>query len=290
MKEAYQNNLSLDQFFTNPVVAISCIRSVTDYLEEQDVLVDLWLEPSCGNKAFLDNLPDPKLGIELDDNLKNKDVLISDFLKYRILEVVYNSVIVIGNPPFGKKSKLAIEFFNHSAGHINVKHIAFIVPIQFRKWSVQSKLNKDFSLVIDRDLPEDSFIVNDKPYKVRCCFQLWTREATSRTNLRLLEKPKKDHKDFKMWQYNNTEKALKVFEEDFDFAVPRQGYQDYSRRETDKSNCEKNKQWILFKAKNSKVLERLLNLDFEALSKKNTTIPGFGKADVVELYSKLYRR
>ena len=44
----------------------------------------------------------------------------------------------------------------------------------------------------------------------------------------------------------------------------------------------------MFKAKNRKILKRLWNLDFENLSRKNTTIYGFGKADVIIKYNKLY--
>ncbi len=81
---------------------------------------------------------------------------------------------------------------------------------------------------------------------------------------------------------------MKVFDNDFDFAVPRQGYYDYNRKETDKNKCEKNIQWILFKANNNEILQRLKNIDFVKLSKKNTSVFGFGKADVVEEYILLY--
>ena len=97
------------------------------------------------------------------------------------------------------------------------------------------------------------------------------------------------HKDFKMWQYNNTPAALKVFENEFDFAVPAQGWQDYSRRETDSANCEKNKQWILLKAMNPMVLSRLLSIDYNSLAQRcPTAVPGFRKGDLVKEYSDLY--
>lgn len=45
---------------------------------------------------------------------------------------------------------------------------------------------------------------------------------------------------------------------------------------------------MFIKAKDEIILERLLKIDFEKLSKKNTTIPGFGKADLVKEYKELY--
>ena len=88
----------------------------------------------------------------------------------------------------------------------------------------------------------------------------------------------------------HTPGALKVFDHDFDFAVPRQGYQDYSRRETSADRCERTKQWILFKAGTAAVLDRLLGMDFAALSQNNTITPGFGKADVVKEYTRIARQ
>lgn len=47
-------------------------------------------------------------------------------------------------------------------------------------------------------------------------------------------------------------------------------------------------QWIFFKAKNKEILEKLKQLDFTKLSKKNIGIPGFGKADVVQEFLTMF--
>ena len=54
-------------------------------------------------------------------------------------------------------------------------------------------------------------------------------------------------------------KALKVFQHGFDFAVPRQGYEDYTRREFNARRLEKNKQWALFKARDEETKKILSN-------------------------------
>ncbi|NCU29434.1 hypothetical protein EOM60_02380 [Candidatus Saccharibacteria bacterium] len=46
-------------------------------------------------------------------------------------------------------------------------------------------------------------------------------------------------------------------------------------------------QWIFFRASNNNILHNLMKLDFNKLSHKNTSTPGFGKADVVQAYEEM---
>lgn len=48
------------------------------------------------------------------------------------------------------------------------------------------------------------------------------------------------------------------------------------------------KQWMFFKTDSPMARERLLKLDFDKLSELNTSVKGFGKADVVAEYERLY--
>ena len=91
------------------------------------------------------------------------------------------------------------------------------------------------------------------------------------------------------YERHRTTEAEKFFDVDWDFAVPRQGYQDYTFKAFHKDECDRKKQWIFFKAHSEDALERLLALDFQKLSLLNTGIPGFGKADVVEAYLRFLR-
>jgi len=85
--------------------------------------------------------------------------------------------LVIGNPPFGRVSSLAIKFFNHSAKWANV--IAFIIPRTFRKISVQNKLDNMFYLVYDEEIPNNPCCFSPK-MMVKCCFQIWEKKETKR--------------------------------------------------------------------------------------------------------------
>lgn len=121
------------------------------------------------------------------------------------------NLIAIGNPPFGKRSKLAIEFFNHCAKFCHT--IAFIVPVQFQKYGVQSHLDKDFHLIYEELLNPTSFENNGKDLTVRCCFQIWTKKK-GWTDLRIKEAPATSHPDFEMFLYNNTPETRKYFDYD----------------------------------------------------------------------------
>lgn len=273
----------LDQFFTDPDVAQMCFQILTETTGKHQ----RYMEPSAGNGALLAPL----------ENISNCEIYAYDIdpkadgiVNQDFLTVSQKVDCVFANPPFGRRSRLAVEFFNHACTLSDI--IGFIVPVQFRKWSVQSKLDKNMALISDTLLKPDSFVFDGKPYTVRCCFQIWVKRgheiSRDYNDMRLVNAPILKHPDFELWQYNNTKAALKVFDNGFDFAVPRQGYQDYSRRELNAGDCEKNKQWILIKAKNKKVLKNLWDIDYESLAMLNTTTPGFGKADLINHYIEKY--
>jgi predicted RNA methylase len=280
----------LDQFYTKDEIGNDCTKTLLYLFDKTNYT---FLEPSAGGGAFIRALlgntgSNTIIGVDLDPHYPS--IIQQDFLSSTpsLLNLPNKEdVITIGNPPFGKRSKLAIEFFNHAAIMSNA--IAFIIPMQWNKWSVQSKLNNEFKLIHNETLQEDAFTFKDKPYKVRCVFQIWTRDETPYLNLRLTESPSISHEDFEMYQYNNTPQAEKYFTYDFDFAVPRQGYYDYTLRETDESKMNRKIQWIFFKAKDKQTLKNLHQMNFANLARKNTTVLGFGKADVVEEYSRLYK-
>ena len=91
---------------------------------------------------------------------------------------------------------------------------------------------------------------------------------------------------------------IKVVNEDWTIAVYRQGYKDYKRIFTqndkqlviDEMNgtiTGKKVQFFFIKPLNE-VAEAIINkIDFEKLANRNTSIPGFGKADFVEYYNEL---
>lgn len=280
----------LDKYYTKKVVAEQCYKQMKDLIKSvADLSKAIFVEPSAGSGVFLDIIEETKIGADIAPTKESKHLILKhDFLNqdFSILIEGYSkeAVFFIGNPPFGKKGDLALAFLNKALSYGET--VGFIVPIQFRKWSIQSKINPSAKLLLDLELPEVAFEFMGSDYALRCCFQVWSTSTSFSLmeNFRLKNKPEISHPDFEMYQYNRTVVAEKYFDYDWDFAVPRQGYLDYNFKSFRKEDCNKKHQWIFFKAKNKQALERLLKLDFVALSKKNIGTPGFGKADVIMCY------
>lgn len=276
----------LDKFYTQEHVAKQCFEFLHSQLNISENAI--YLEPSAGAGSFI-NLLSHYIALDIapeDDRIKKQD-----YLKY---EADKENFITIGNPPFGNRSKLAIDFFNKAATMSDV--IAFIVPVSFMKWSVQKNLSSNFALYNYLYLEPESFTSNGKPYSVRTVFQIWVKKGgqyDNGINLRLTKQPPISHEDFKIWQYNATPESVKYIEEDWKYATYRQGYHDYNQiftRENydyikEKMTADKKKQQFFFIKPLTEEAENLiLNMDFNALAERNTATPGFGKGDFVSYY------
>ena len=282
----------LDQFFTRKDVAARCWRDLQKTIARfahggEDLF---FVEPSAGDGSFYDLLPDGKrLGLDIAP--QRKEFKRVDFLQpRRIVKRAGSRVVVVGNPPFGKRGKLAVAFCKRAAEFADT--VAFIVPVIFQKFFIHKQMPEGWRLVLSNRLDKDAFYTPDgKIFGAQCVFQVWTKcDMRGGGDLRVFAPPPISHKDFQMWQYNNTTGALKMFKNKFDFAVPSQGWQDYGRREYKARDCEKTKQWMLFSGNDKTVVERLHDeMDYAALAIKNTTsIPGFRKGDIVAEYGRLY--
>lgn len=156
-----------DAFFTKPDIAKRFVEKVNS-LYPLDAF-DNVIEPSAGAGSILQCLPD-KTRIGLDIVPMHDEVLPNDFFDYTFPK---GKTAVVGNPPFGRQSKLAIEFFNKCARYADV--IAFIIPRSWMKYRTQKQLHPDFELYSSIILPDEAFTLDGKPYTVRCCIQIWSK-------------------------------------------------------------------------------------------------------------------
>ena len=142
------------------------------------------------NLATID-IPIKKLPIEkrigLDLDPKYKGVIKKNYFDYTPING--KSYLVVGNPPFGKISSLAVKFFNKSAEFAEC--IAFIIPRTFKRISIQNQLNLKFKLIYSEDLPLKPCCFTPK-MNAKCCFQIWKKDKI----LRKIIKYDKIHKDF----------------------------------------------------------------------------------------------
>ncbi len=217
----------LDQFYTNPAVVEACLKGLC--LDGCDVV----LEPSAGSGSFLELLPrEKRLGLDLEP--AHDEVIRQDFFDFKPL--ANKKYYVVGNPPFGKNSSLAVRFFNHSATFAD--KIAFIVPRTFRKPTIINRLDSYFHLTRQTILPLDSFHVpSGEPYGVPTVFQVWEKKPKKRKKIKTMT----EHPDFDFIKINQnpTEEEKVAQYEAADFCVRRVGaaagrvYKDYAEKYRD---------------------------------------------------------
>lgn len=161
-----------DKFYTKPEIVDRCLETLL--VRYPWTTWDLVVEPSAGNGRFFTKIEHPKkIGLDLAPDLSG--LLQQDFLTYT--PPVAERILVLGNPPFGKSSSLAIQFFQHAARWATT--IAFIVPRTFRRVSVQNRLSLQFHLLHDEDIPLRPCAF-EPPMMAKCCFQIWIRSESPR--------------------------------------------------------------------------------------------------------------
>jgi len=231
----------LDQFYTKRSVAEYCYKILSEKFYLNNYLL---LEPSAGSGSFSDLFHKNSVSYDLDP--KSDSILKQDFLLLGTKELSQQNVFVIGNPPFGKNSSLALKFFNKSAEFAN--YIAFILPKTFKKESVINKLNEYFHLIEEIDLPENSFVFDGEDYNVPCVFQVWVKKSikrekiVSRKESDLFKFVKKDDADFAIRRVGGL--AGKVIENFEDYKEPSHYYIKVNEKKISKQDLIKKIQSI----------------------------------------------
>lgn len=184
------DNVGLDQFFTRPEIAQQCWDSFLKIMKSlgANEINYKFIEPSAGIGAFYNLLPkDRRVGIDVEQF--NPNYIRSDFLSWSPKKNGYNYAC-IGNPPFGYRAWLALEFINHAAKFSDF--VGFILPMAFQsrgKSNVQDRV-RGLHLIHSSPLPPNSFIDADgKPVKVNALWQIWSKKEGA-----INEKPKSCNK------------------------------------------------------------------------------------------------
>ena len=127
----------MDQFYTKMEIAKQCWKTLQNKVNINEI--NWFIEPSAGTGNFYKLLPkDKRRGIDLDP--KYPGVMQMDYLTLDMSGLYQDGIdkyLVIGNPPFGKISSLAVKFFNKSAEYAEV--IAFIVPVSYTHLTLPTK-------------------------------------------------------------------------------------------------------------------------------------------------------
>lgn len=171
-----------DQYYTNPNIVNKCMNLITSHLNinaDSDIII----EPSAGNGAFIDSIMKICNNYAFYDiEPKHSNIVKKNYLSLNINHDSYSKnakIHVIGNPPFGRQSNLAIQFIKHSTSFCDT--ISFILPKSFKKDSMKKYFPREFHNICEYDLPvKNAFIIDNKPHSVPCIFQIWEKRDTLR--------------------------------------------------------------------------------------------------------------
>ena len=176
----------IDKYYTKDSVVELCLNLVKTHLPFNEN--DLIIEPSAGNGSFI-------VGIQSIANYSkfydlepdNEAIVKQDYLLLDHGSVIdgFDKIHVIGNPPFGRQSSIAIKFIKKSCEFCD--SISFILPKSFKKDSLKKTFPLHFHLVCQVDLPEKSFLVDGIEHDVPCIFQIWQKQSYSRKPVEKLE-------------------------------------------------------------------------------------------------------
>jgi predicted RNA methylase len=125
------NRNTIDKYYTKPSVVKQCIKLVKKYINISNN--DLIIEPSAGNGSFIDGIKNISSNYKFYDlEPEHNEVSKQDFLEfdYKELQPQFSNIHIIGNPPFGRQSSMAIKFIKKCCSFSN--SISFILPKSFK--------------------------------------------------------------------------------------------------------------------------------------------------------------
>jgi predicted RNA methylase len=170
---------TIDKYYTKNTVVESCLNCMRTYIHIGEN--DLIIEPSAGNGSFISGIKSLSSNVMFYDvEPENSEIIKQDYLVWDHTSIKYNceNIHVVGNPPFGRQSCLAIKFIKKSCEFCN--SLSFILPKSFKKESLKKTFPLNFHLLFEMDLPDKSFLVDGIEHTVPCVFQIWEKKSYHR--------------------------------------------------------------------------------------------------------------
>lgn len=188
-----RRDIGLEQFYTPQATADWVIKVIRDQPWWIDIVE--CIEPTAGTGVFLNALKPFEHYMTVhsfDLEPKHPDVILQDALTVDVknlllhptkgVQIPRDHVLLIGNPPFGRQSKLAGQIWDYYSD--DVGYTAFIVPrsMAIPKFITKSRaIPKNHDLLFTLSLPEDKFELPDGKMKVvKGCALLVTRHKALR--------------------------------------------------------------------------------------------------------------
>ena len=164
-----------DQFFTPRDIAQECWNAF-----RETVTVDLdeytFIEPSAGDGSFLSVLPESTIAMDVEP--RHERIQKQDYLQWRPTDTA-TRYIVFGNPPFGLRGHLALQFINHSAEFAD--YVCFILPQLFESdgKGAPRKRVVGYNLIYSKKLTGSFHMPDSTQVEVNGVFQIWAKHETN---------------------------------------------------------------------------------------------------------------
>jgi Rho termination factor, N-terminal domain len=162
---------SKDQFFTPSLIAKRCWNTFNE-LVNIDKTKYTFIEPSAGDGSFMKVLPAGSIGLDIEP--RAEDIQKQDYLSWKPSDLT-KKYIVFGNPPFGLRGHLALNFINHSSEFAD--YVCFILPQLFEsdgKGSPRKRVN-GYNLIHSETLSAMFYSPDNQEVKVNGVFQIWSK-------------------------------------------------------------------------------------------------------------------
>lgn len=164
-----------DQFFTPKDLAKKCWETFN-----REVKINTqeytFIEPSAGDGSFLHILPKGSIGLDIEP--RSTGIQKQDYLTWKPTNTS-NKYIVFGNPPFGLRGHLALNFINHSYSFAD--YVCFILPQLFEsdgKGSPRKRV-KGYNLIYSEGLSAMFYSPDNQEVKVNGVFQIWSKNTSN---------------------------------------------------------------------------------------------------------------
>jgi hypothetical protein len=165
-----------DQFFTPDQVTRKCW---TIFNEVTKVNPDeyTFIEPSAGDGAFLKVLPQGTIAMDVEP--RNERITRQDYLTWTPPPQGDNKkYIVFGNPPFGLRGHVALNFINHS--HKFADYVCFVLPQLFEsdgKGSPRKRV-QGYNLIYSEKVSAPFYTPENTNVEVNGVFQIWSKHTS----------------------------------------------------------------------------------------------------------------
>ena len=266
-----------EQFYTQHETA----KTLCDLVKQESWFpkITTIIEPSAGDGVWLNYI---NVTNAYDIEPKDPRVQEVDFLSVNLGRIP-NS-LAIGNPPFGRMGSLTLQFLEKCAE--TVDYIAFIMNASMGKITMQRRVPRNFHLIKQVDLLNETFRAEGNGQVVKTVFQIWERRESPRQD----PKKNKFHKDFKFITVKSPSSGPATpAPTNADLAIQTHGSgygKVYSSNFLSKNS--RTHRFIISNIATSILEQRLKSLDFESKAKYTVGATCISEEEIVLLYTEKF--